>query len=108
MTRQNMVMQEQPTLAIVSAAAITESSSPFFRPPLRATDASAAASYARLRKLLSRTDLGGGGGGAGRASSWIESMKALPPSQLSSAAACTAPVLASHCDDYDGWVVSAC
>ncbi|XP_009409163.2 probable trehalose-phosphate phosphatase 6 [Musa acuminata AAA Group] len=105
MTRQNMVMQEQPTLAIVSAAAITESSSPFFRPPLRATDASAAASYARLRKLLSRTDLGGGGGGgAGRASSWIESMKALPPSQLSSAAACTAPVLASHCDDYDGWV----
>lgn len=107
MTRQNMVMQEQPTLSVVSAAAITESSSPFFRPPLRAT----AASYARFRKLLSRTDLGGGGGrggGAGRASSWIESMKALSPSQLSSAPARTAPVLASHGEDYDGWVVSAC
>ncbi|RZR88375.1 hypothetical protein BHM03_00015946 [Ensete ventricosum] len=100
MTRQNMVMQEQPTLTIAAAAAITESPSPFFRPPLRATGA--AATYARHKKLLSRTDLGGGGGGgARRATSWIESMKASSPSQLSPAAA---PVLATHGEDYDGWV----
>ncbi|RRT33242.1 hypothetical protein B296_00057170 [Ensete ventricosum] len=98
MTRQNMVMQEQPTLTIAAAAAITESPSPFFRPPLRATGA--AATYARHKKLLSRTDLGGGGG-ARRATSWIESMKASSPSQLSSTAA---PVLATHGEDYDGWV----
>ncbi|WOL12480.1 hypothetical protein Cni_G21247 [Canna indica] len=103
MTKQNMLMQEEVAVAVVAAAAIPETSPHFSYPPPRST--TLGSSYAKYKKLLSRLDLGGGGDAA-RANAWIESMKALSPTQAKSAAAAarTAASRGSIDEDYESWM----
>ncbi|KAJ8465287.1 hypothetical protein OPV22_027839 [Ensete ventricosum] len=90
MTKLNVVMQEEPAVAVAAAA------------PTRA--GSAGANHSRYKKFLSRLDLSSGGGG-GKAGSWIESMKVSSPTHVKSAAARAVSSFASHDEqDYDGWM----
>ncbi|CAL9138018.1 unnamed protein product [Musa acuminata var. zebrina] len=91
MTKQNVVMQEEPAVAVAAAA------------PTRPV--SGGANHARYKKFLSRPDLSSGGGGGGKTGSWIESMKASSPTHVKSAAARAVSSFASHDEqDYDGWM----
>ncbi|RWW09398.1 hypothetical protein GW17_00027117 [Ensete ventricosum] len=103
MTKQNVVMQEELAVAVPTAAAIAEPSPCFSYPPPRAVGSGT--NYTRYTKLSCRLDLASCGGRA--ANSWIESMKALSPTQAKSAGQREVPSLASREEeDYDSWQVS--
>ena len=98
-------MQEELAVAVPTSAAIAEPSPCFSYPPPRA--AGSGTNYTRYTKLSCRLDLASCGGGGRAANSWIESMKALSPTQAKSAAPREVPSLASREEeDYDSWMVS--
>ncbi|CAL9052648.1 unnamed protein product [Musa banksii] len=104
MTKQNVVMQEELAVAVPTSAAIAEPSPCFSYPPPRA--AGSGTNYTRYTKLSCRLDLASCGGGGRAANSWIESMKALSPTQAKSAAPREVPSLASREEeDYDSWMM---
>ncbi|WOL09421.1 putative trehalose-phosphate phosphatase 6 [Canna indica] len=106
MTKQSLVRRQDLAVAVVVASAIADAFPRFSYPP---TAAAATVSCAKnYKRLLHQLDLGSGGGAVGfrRDNPWVQSMMTLSPTQIKPPVARTAPLMASHVEEYDAWMRS--